>query len=52
MKTFEIIYHMNPMPDIVITHRANSETEAIIFAKQYRQDAFSIKKVANNKDHD
>lgn len=42
MKTYIITYHMSPAPDIVIEHMANSEEDAIIFAKQYRHDSFSI----------
>lgn len=33
---------MHPGKDIVVVITARSEEEAIIFAKQYRNDAFSI----------
>ena len=39
---YEITYHMHPEKDIVVVITARSEEEAIIFAKQYRNDAFSI----------
>ena len=43
MKTYEIIYRMRPdSEDEVITFRANTIEGAIAFAKNYRQDAFSI----------
>lgn len=42
MKTYIITYHMSPAKDITIEYRANSEDDAIIFAKNYRNDSFSI----------
>ena len=46
MKTYKITYHMHPDEDVVITVQANSEDDAIVFAKQYRtRDSFSVEEV-------
>lgn len=42
MHTYIITYHMHPYDDITVTIKANTEEEAIIYAKGYRNDAFSI----------
>ena len=45
MKTYKITYHMYPDPDIEITIQAETLEKAIIFAKDYRKDSYSIKEV-------
>lgn len=45
---FKITYHMHPEKDIVVLFTAKSEEEAIIFAKQYRKDAFSVSFMEEN----
>lgn len=43
MRWYIITYHMGPfVDDIIVTFPAHDEEEAIIFAKGYRKDAFSI----------
>ena len=42
MNDYIITYHMHPSKDIVITIKANNEEEAVIYAKGYRKDAFTI----------
>ena len=39
---YKITYHMWPEKNIVMVIVAKSEEEAIIFAKEYRNDSFSI----------
>ena len=44
MKKYEITYHLQPdAENITIDILANTEEEAIEFAKEYRKEGFSIK---------
>lgn len=45
MKKFEITYYLYPEQNIVFVINAKDETEAIIFAKQYREGSFSVKEI-------
>ena len=45
MRSFVITYRMGKAEDIKINVSATTEEEAIVFAKWYRQDAFSIEEV-------
>ena len=45
MGKYEITYFMYPADNVVIIIWAKSEEEAVIFAKQHRQGAFSVKEV-------
>lgn len=40
---YDITYHMYPSKDITITVDAQSEEEAMVYAKSFRNDAYSIK---------
>ena len=42
MKTFRIVYNMYPAKDIEIRINAETEEDAIIYAKSYRKDSFRI----------
>jgi mRNA-degrading endonuclease RelE of RelBE toxin-antitoxin system len=42
VKKYRITYQMHPAKNIVVVVMAKSEEEAIIFAKQYRKDVFTI----------
>ena len=47
MRRFEATYHVVPDgKDITIDFLANTEEQAVILAKQYRRDPFSIREVA------
>ena len=45
MKEFEITYHLSPFPDVKVRIIAQDEEQAIIFAKEYRNDAFSVEEL-------
>ena len=42
---YRITYHMYPEKDISVEIIARSEEEAIIFAKEYRNDSFSVSEI-------
>lgn len=42
MKIYTITYHRHPEADITLTGRFASYEEAVIYAKSYRHDSFSI----------
>ena len=45
MKAYKITYHMYPSKDITVEINAESEADAIAFAKQNRKDAFSVEEI-------
>ena len=42
MKKFKIVYHLHPHDDVVIVIKADTEEDALVYAKQCRKDSFSI----------
>ena len=42
INAYRIIYHMYPCDDVTIVIYAHNEEEAIMCAKEYRNDSFSI----------
>ena len=44
MTKWIITYHRHPDPDVVVEFFAESYEDAVIFAKQYRRDSFSVDK--------
>lgn len=42
LKDYLIIYHMGSDPDIEVNVKMRNDEEAIVYAKQYRKDGFSI----------
>lgn len=50
MKRYKITYHLLPdAEDITIDYLAKSEEDAVIYAKEYRKDAFSVREVPEYK---
>lgn len=45
MKRFKVVYIMYPEPNIEMVVTAHSEEEAVIFAKNYMDESFSIEEV-------
>lgn len=43
MNQYEITYFLFPEENVTITIEANSEEDAITFAKEYRTDPFTVK---------
>ena len=50
MKRYAITYHCMDGVDVDVLFYANTEDEAIIFAKHYRKDPFSIKEITEEDD--
>ena len=51
MKKYRITYNMERLRDnIVVVIGAKSEEDAIIFAKMYRKDGFSIEEVKGEEE--
>lgn len=53
MEQFEITYHLMPdSANVKIVVSAKTEEEAILFAKQYRRDGFSIERKERGNEED
>lgn len=49
MKTYLITYQMYPEENIKVTVNTKTEEEAVVYAKNYRKEAFTIEEVKGKK---
>lgn len=45
MKSYLITYQMHPEPNIKVTVTAKTEEEAVVYAKNYRKESFTIEEM-------